>query len=105
MEGKLLKNSKSTNSELTASIFNIKDYYPNILIADDDIMQLKKLMDHIAYIRGNHESQQLCDTANDGNEFVNMYIERPFASISSGWKVMPYLVIISDLHMPGLSGF
>ena len=43
--------------------------------------------------------------AKDGNELVKIYKERLNMTIESNWKIRPYTVIISDLHMPGLSGF
>ena len=43
--------------------------------------------------------------ARDGNEVVKMYQERLSLTLESNWAIRPYTVIITDLHMPGRSGF
>ena len=43
--------------------------------------------------------------AKDGRELVKIYKERLNLTTQSYWKIRPYTVIITDLHMPGFSGF
>jgi CheY-like chemotaxis protein len=48
--------------------------------------------------------KQVVDTASDGNLLLKMYKERLEIAVKSNWVVKPYKIVITDLHMPGLSG-
>ena len=72
---KTVKSSSFVDSSL-AHAYVQKDFYPNVLIADDDDMQLQSLMDHFNYITGQEGSKQFCDMAEDGSQLVKMYEQR-----------------------------
>ena len=51
-------------------------YYPNILVADDNPVELKDLVSHMGYIKGPDMKYQTCDFTDDGRSMVLMYKER-----------------------------
>jgi CheY-like chemotaxis protein len=74
-------------------------------VADDNPVELKTLIEQLKYIKGPDMKYQTCDFAEDGKGLVELYCKRLKAAVESNWKIRPYTVIISDLHMPGCSGF
>jgi CheY-like chemotaxis protein len=82
-----------------------KQYLPNVLVADDNPVELKTLIEQVKYIKGPDMKYQSCDFAEDGNGLIDMYNKRLKLAMESNWKIRPYTVIISDLHMPGCNGF
>ena len=51
-------------------------YYPNILVADDNPVELNDLVSHISYLKGPDMKHQICDFADNGSELLEKYIER-----------------------------
>lgn len=93
--------SKSFNSILQIENDN---YLPGVLIADDDLLNLQDLERILKKVIGPDDKYQVVTSATDGNLLVQMYQKRLDMAIESNWAIKPYSVIITDLHMPGLSG-
>ena len=78
-------------------------YYPSVLIADDDMVQLNGLEGQVRYVKGPDGKDQVCDKAHSGYLLIEKYRDRLDLSLTS--DVRPFLVVITDLHMPGMTGF
>ena len=48
-------------------------FLPQILIADDDMVQLRSLKDQVKYVTGPDGNNQPCDMAIDGDNLIKYY--------------------------------
>lgn len=69
------------------------------------MVQLKGLEGQVRYVKGPDGKYQICDYAQGGNKLIDKYQARMQLAISSNFEIRPFLVVITDLHMPGMTGF
>ena len=80
------------------------NFLPNILIADDNMLELNNLESVLKNVIGPDGRTQIVNTVTDGIQLEEMYCQRLELSLKTNWEIRPYQIIIADLHMPGLSG-
>ncbi len=56
-------------------------------------------------MKGPDGKYQICEMATSGKQLIDKYTERLRNSLDSNGKMHPFKVIITDLHMPGMTGY
>ena len=56
-------------------------------------------------VKGPDGKYQINDRAFTGEDLVQKYQKRLFMAQASNWRVKPYRIVITDLHMGGINGF
>lgn len=80
------------------------NFIAGVLVGDDDIQCLMSLQNELKKVIGPDNRYQISDSATDGEHLLKMYQDRLELTLKSNWEIKPYSVIITDLHMPGMSG-